>query len=279
MAKIDIKIVKNWQNKYKISAAEIFWLFEQYLRISKEQILSDSLDIPFLRFQSIKKKLKKYQKGVPLEYLVNKAAFLDESFIVKKGILIPRPETEELVLIAKKKIAQLKAAFKKRISILDIGTGSGVIAIMLKKYYPKISISAVDISKKNIKCAQKNAKKILKDSNKITWFKSSLEKIKNQEQYCAIISNPPYIANSDIKINKNVKKYEPHQALYSGATGLEMFESIKFFANQYLKKKGFILLEFGEGQAEAVKEIYKDYHSFEIIEDMNQKKRFFFSIR
>ena len=279
MAKIDIKIIKFWQNKYKISTSEIFWLFEQCIGISKEQILIEPLNISFLRFRSIKKKLKKYYKGFPLEYLINKAAFLDESFTIKKGIFIPRSETEELVLIAKKKIEQLEISFKKRIKILDVGTGVGVIAIMLKKYYSKICISAIDISKKSIKYAKKNGENILKDSCKITWLRNPLEKITPREQYHAIISNPPYISNLDIKIDKNVKKYQPHKALYSGITGLEMFRSIKFFADQYLLKNGFILLEFGEGQGEAIKEIYREYRVFEIIKDINRKDRFFFSIK
>ena len=194
-------------------------------------------------------------KGKPVSKIFGFKEFFSNEFIVNKNVLDPRPETELLVELTIKNFYKIK---DKKISLLELGLGSGclIISILLSLKKKKVSALGVDISNKALDIAEKNIKKFnlekklkLKQSD---WF-SDID-----EKFDIIISNPPYIKTSDIKnLEKDVKFYDPLIALNGGFNGLSCFERIATAAKFHLKQNGIILLEIGFGQINSVKEIFE----------------------
>ena len=183
--------------------------------------------------------LKQYKKGKPLQYIVGTAPFYDLTLKVNENVLIPRFETEYLT---EKTINYSKKLFQNKIKILDIGTGSGAIAIALKKHLNS-NVTASDISLDALKLAKENAKQ---NNVEITFIHSNIfENIK--EKYDIIISNPPYIAY-DEKIDDIVKNNEPHLALYADDNGLYFYKEIIKKAKKYLNEKSILAFEIGMTQ-------------------------------
>lgn len=202
----------------------------------------------------------------PIQYIVGNVNFYGLKLNVNKNVLIPRFETE---LLVNKTINYLKQYFNPNIKILDIGTGSGCIAITLKKYLKNINIDAIDISKKALKVAKENA---LENNTNINFYESNLFSNVNKKYDC-IISNPPYI-KKDEQIMEIVKKNEPHLALYAENEGLEFYEKILKEANLYLNKKNMIAFEIGCTQANDIKKIAKKYfYNSKIIVEKDYQKR------
>ncbi len=216
---------------------------------------------------NLKSLIKKREKGVPLEYITHNKEFYGLNFFVNQSVLIPRPETEMLVEEAFNFLEN-----KNDFSILDLGTGSGAIAVSLAKLLKdrggKFRIVATDKSLKAIKVARRNAiqnnvksKIKFKESN---WFENV------DEKYDVIISNPPYVKKNDIKIFPFLS-YEPKEALFSGEDGLD---DIKFLLKNilnYLNVGGLFLCEFGSDQKENIeKEIgeNKKVKNFRILNDL-----------
>ena len=211
------------------------------------------------------KALKKRVKGEPLAYIFKSANFYGYDFYVNKNVLIPRPETEELVNLALKSIA-------KDTRVLDIGTGSGVIAITIAKE-SEAKVTAVDISSKALKVAGKNA---LSNQANVEFIKSNLfSKLKNRK-FDVIISNPPYITEEAyIGLNKTVKDFEPKIALVGGVDGLKFYKKIIENAHKYLSDNGKLFFEIGFDQAEAVKNllIKNGYRNIKIKKDIFKNDR------
>ena len=183
----------------------------------------------------------------PLQYIINKAVFYDEIFYVDENVLIPRPETELLV-------AEVSKHLNENSKILDIGTGSGCIPIILAKILNNDNITSCDISSNVLKVASKNAQKIV-PTKKITFIESDLfSNIKGK--FDAIVSNPPYITQELKKdMQPEVLKHEPHSALFAENEGMLFYEKIIGDAKKYLKKDGFLAFEIGINQAEKIKQI------------------------
>jgi len=220
------------------------------------------------------KGIKKLNKGYPVQYIIGNVDFYGNIIKVNKNVLIPRFETEQLIEKTTKYINQI---FKKEnIKIIDLGTGSGCIAITLKKIFPNSKIDAIDISKKALNIAQKNAKA---NNTKINFKKQSMEK-KLKDEYDIIISNPPYL-KKDEKIMDIVKKNEPKKALYAKNEGLYFYE--KIIKNLKDKQNKYLLaFEIGENQSEKIKKIANKYlQNIKIIieKDYNNKNRFIFIIK
>lgn len=197
--------------------------------------------------------IKKYQKMIksdlPVQYLINNASFLNNDFFVNKDVLIPRFETEQLVIDTNELINQY---FSKPINIIDIATGSGCIAISLKKLNNNNNLTATDISNKALKIAKKNAKKLKTDIN---FIKSDmLENINNK--YDILVSNPPYLKETSTHISNKVLKYEPHIALFGG---LKYYEIILKEASEILNKQSIIAFEIGYDQKEDINKIINKY--------------------
>lgn len=211
------------------------------------------------------------KKGIPVQYIVGNVDFYGNIFEVNSNVLIPRFETEQLV---EKTIQYINEFFAKRVDIVDIGTGSGCIAITLKKYID-CNVDAVDISSKALEVAKKNAKNLDVNVNFING--DLLTPLK--KKYDVIISNPPYIAYNDIEIMDIVKNNEPHEALYADNNGLKCYEDILNNAKRFLNDKSIIAFEIGYKQANDIKELaQKNFpNSFIKIEkDLSGKDRFIF---
>lgn len=185
----------------------------------------------------------------PLNYIIGKREFYSNDFLVNHDVLIPRPETELIIDVAKKYID------KDIKNIIDIGTGSGVIAITLKLIFPNINITASDISEDALKIAKRNAEihKVKLDFV----ISDALQNIQNNFQM--IVTNPPYVKSSFIDDDLSLA-YEPRRALDGGESGLEVIKKILKEAKEKIDTGGLIIMEHGFDQAEDVKSIAKKYN-------------------
>ncbi len=212
-------------------------------------------------------------KKEPLDKILGHKEFYKYNFSVNHNVLSPRPDTEILLEEA------INLASNKKVSVLDLGTGSGCILLSLLKENPKSEGVGVDISEEALQIAQKNAKALNVEKKvkwlNLDWFKSDfLQKI--NAQFDLIVSNPPYIPNKDIaQLEDEVKLYDPLYALSGGEDGLDSYRRIAELAPSLLKEGGYILLECGIGQAQLVADIFmKNNLSFcKILKDLQNIER------
>lgn len=213
---------------------------------------------------------KRLENGEPVQYIVGNVDFYGNIINVNKNVLIPRFETEELV---EKTINLIKKYFDKKVNIVDLGTGSGCIAITLKKQL-ECNMDAVDISRDALEVARENAK--INDVN-INFYQGDMLDALNKK-YDIIISNPPYIAY-DEEIMDIVKKNEPHLALYASDNGLYFYHKILEKASNYVNDKSIISFEIGYTQGlEIVSTAKKYFPQAKILleKDLQNKDRFVF---
>lgn len=226
----------------------------------------------YLKDKTLDEGIELLNKGIPVQYIVGNVDFYGYNFKVNENVLIPRFETEELV---EKTIKYINKYLDKKIDILDLGTGSGCIAITLKKELD-CNVDAVDISPKALEIAKLNAKNNNVD---ITFYEGDMLNPINKI-YDVIISNPPYIAYNE-EIMEIVKNNEPHTALYAEDNGLKYYKDIISNVNKYLNKKSIIAFEIGEKQGKVILEYAKNYFKDSIItveKDMQNRDRFVFII-
>ena len=211
---------------------------------------------------------KLLNEGLPVQYIVGEVDFYGNIFKVNKDVLIPRFETEQLIELT---MEYINNKFNGLVDILDIGTGSGCIAITLKKNI-NCNVDAVDISSDALKVAEYNKKL---NSVDINLFKSNM--LSNvSKKYDVIISNPPYIGRNE-NIDGIVKKNEPHIALYADNDGLYYYEEILKNCKKNLKDNFIIAFEIGQSQGKFVKNIalkYLDNIDVFIKKDLNNLDRF-----
>ena len=226
----------------------------------------------YLKDKTLEEGIELLNKGIPVQYIVGNVDFYGYNFKVNENVLIPRFETEELV---EKTIKYINKYFDKKVDILDLGTGSGCIAITLKKELD-CNVDAVDISPEALEIAKLNAKN---NDAFITFYEGDMLNPVSKK-YDVIISNPPYIAY-DEEIMEIVKNNEPHRALYADDNGLKYYKNIISNANKYLNEKSIIAFEIGEKQGKAILEYAKNYFKDSIItieKDMQNRDRFVFII-
>jgi release factor glutamine methyltransferase len=192
--------------------------------------------------------IKRLENGEPVQYIVGDVDFYGNIFKVDKRALIPRFETEGLCEIA------ISYLGNTNLDVVDLGTGSGCIAITLKKKLPNINMNAVDISKDALDLAKENAKL---NNVEISFYEGDMLKPLNKKYDC-IISNPPYIAY-DEEVMEIVKNNEPNNALYADNNGLYYYEEILKNCKKYLKDKYCIFFEIGYNQGEKIREIALNY--------------------
>ena len=231
--------------------------FDLYVRF--EDIVSE------IDRAEIRKLIVKRGKNEPLQYVLGETEFYGYRFFVNSAVLIPRPETEYLV----EKIIKENPSLE---SVLDIGTGSGAIAVSLKKELPNCNVTASDISEKALKIAKKNA---AENQVTIEFIQSDLfENI--EDKYSVIVSNPPYIPLREYKdIDSEVKDFEPQSALLAEADGLHYYQKILEQAKEYLHENGIVYFEIGHDQAERIKKIAENNGFFDVetLKDLNEFDR------
>jgi release factor glutamine methyltransferase len=227
-------------------------LLQFVLDITHEQLILQSNQICNTRI--VKKFLQLIQRRVlnePVAYIIGHKEFFDKKFIVNKHTLIPRPDTECLIEYA------IKVFDKNQpIRILDIGTGTGCLAICLATYYINSLVIATDCSKQALKIANKNINefKLTKQISTI-YNQNFAENI--AEKFHIIISNPPYIKSAEIiKLVKDVQNYEPATALDGGVSGIEPYKIIAAQAHDLLYKNGYVIVEIGINQHDEITNIF-----------------------
>lgn len=223
-----------WRNLHEITKL-------QWLNLQRETISDTDLAV----LTSVAQRLKNNE---PPQYIVGWAEFCDLKLAVDERVLIPRPETEELVQMILAENEQDKRA------VLDIGTGSGAIALALAQKRKQWDITASDLSEKALELAQLNAKTHQLSLNFI--LSDVFENIPGQ--YDIIVSNPPYIAfDETYEMDQSVIRFEPDSALFAEKQGLAIYQKIAEAAHQFLKPQGRIYLEIGYKQGQAVKDLFE----------------------
>ncbi len=224
-------------------------LLSKVLRINRENILIN-LDkiIEKKKILEFNRLIQRRSAKEPIAYILKVKEFWSKPFMISRSTLVPRPETELMV----EKLVNLLAG--KNLSILDIGTGSGCILISLVSELKKSRGIGIDVSKKAIEIAIKNALRFKVDK-KIKFFKASIDNF-NQKKFDLIVSNPPYIRSVDIKnLDEDIKKYEPKIALDGGNDGLDLIKKVIYKSKYILKINGLLAIEIGNKQSDKVSKI------------------------
>lgn len=248
-------------------------LVADFLKLTKQQLVLSSNNEASCELKDyVKFCISKLSENEPFQYILGFENFYGFDFIVNENVLIPRPETEELVEWISQSLDKNSKAH-----ILDIGTGSGCIPITLNKLHPNANIEAVDISVKALETAQENNEK----NNTNVIFKALDILNENawdfDSKFDVIVSNPPYIPNKEKALmHKNVLDFEPHLALFvEDDAAIIFYEKIADFALEYLDSKGYLYFECNEFNAKDVKDMLalKGFGQIELRNDMSGKER------
>lgn len=245
---------------------------EHVLKFSpgKLRMMGDSV-MDFVHLQKMLSILNDLIIGKPIQYILGEAHFYGLVFIVNENVLIPRPETEELVDWI---ISDLKLKPTDSIKIFDIGTGSGCIPITLKKHLSEASVSSLDVSTDALEVAQKNAVQL---NTPLSFIHSDILKYSSEEKYDVIVSNPPYIRDLEkAGMHANVLDYEPQLALFVDDNNpLIFYNAIADFAKTNLKPTGNLYLEINEFLSSETIEMLsaKGFASIDLRKDMQFKNR------
>ena len=251
----------------KEAKAEAEWLVALVIKGKRSDIFKDQ-ELSLAEQKMFMFALSEREKGVPLAYIFHSAEFYGLEFEVNPSVLIPRPETEELVDLALKHIGVHE-------EVLDIGTGSGAIAVAIAKN-SAARVTAVDISKDAIKMAKHNA---AINNAKVEFIVSDLYENIGGRKFDHIISNPPYINLKEYnELENEVKNNEPKLALYGGEDGLDYYRRIIKEAPLFLKREGMVFFEIGYNQAKEVSALLeKDFEKIKVIKDLEGQERIVFA--
>ncbi len=233
------------------------WLFSHFEDIA-----------PAALIDSYRVLIERRQRGEPVAYLTGRRGFWTLNLQTSPATLIPRAETELLVELA---LARISA--KSFADVLDLGTGTGAIALAIAKERPQLRIAAVDISDAALAVARTNASEHAIENVSFVcsdWF-SALD----QQQYDLIVSNPPYIESNDPHLLRGDLRFEPQQALASGIDGLDAIRRITAIAPNHLRDGGWLLIEHGWQQGQAVQELLEQagFASIQTAHDLEQRPR------
>lgn len=260
------------KKKVRSASSEAEALLEHFGRMSRLDFYTGEKKLPIRARKAVQKALKERGKGVPLSYLLKMAYFLGRKFYVNKETLIPRPETE---ILAEEALKILEAFYPKGDTppkILDVGTGTGCLAVSLTIERPDSRMTALDVSQKTLAVARKNlefhglTKKVRLVESDLFGFFGEAEKA----HWDMVISNPPYVPTGEIPgLSKEVRS-EPKVALDGGPDGLRVIRALVEKAPYFLKKEGWLLLEIGKGHSQALaKKILKGgvFRKFHFVKD------------
>ena len=251
--------------------AEIEWFLQELLNCNRINIYLKFEEILSLsELSTLQSWIKRRLEHEPLQYITGFTEFYGRKFIVNKHVLIPRPETERLIDIALEKITQIDSP-----TILDIGTGSGCIAITLAKESMNSNIYAIDISTSALKTAMDNAKKM--DVKNIHFSRLDILEETFLYPIDILISNPPYISKNNMNVlMRDVQEYEPHSALTDGKDGLNFYRKFSQIAKNIVKSGGWLILEVGSDEhPKIVKKLFSQsgFKNMTLIKDYNGDDR------
>lgn len=212
--------------------------------------------------------------GRPYQQILGETEFYGMKFFVDENVLIPRPETEELLEMAIREIKDSKCKVQG-LKILDIGTGSGIIPLVLKKHFPEAEISSIDFSENALKTAKRNAEY---HQLEIQFIHADYLNFEPAENYDIIISNPPYIGiEEEIEIADSVKEFEPKMALFSPTSdALIFYRKIAEDAKKYLNENGLLFLEINQKLGPETLELYLDFSNAQLLKDLSENDRFIY---
>jgi release factor glutamine methyltransferase len=254
-------------------------LLRHYMNMSRSSLLASLHDeVEEELWESFVESVKKHGEGLPIQYMMGYEEFYGRRFIVNQEVLIPRPETEELVHGALERIKRLFG--EEPVQLVDIGTGSGAIAITMKLERPLLQVTATDIAEESLKVARKNAEEL---EAEVTFLQGDLllPFIESGKKFDIILSNPPYIPVADEKeMSIVVTEHEPHRALFAGEDGLDLYRRFMDELPRVIKDKALIGFEIGAGQSEAVSGMLKSAFPnalVEVVYDINGKDRMVFA--
>ena len=259
-----LKKVKNYSDN-ELKNISLKYLYLKFNLSSSDLLINKTVPWNKKTQEEFKIDIKKLTNKIPVQHITGSEFFYDRVFHVSDKTLIPRPETEELVDVI---IKSEKSNHKK--NILDIGTGSGCIAVTLSNHLTS-NVIGLDISKAAIDVANKNN---TLTSNKVSFITSKIENYIPKEPFDIIVSNPPYIPKSDEdKVDKNVLIHEPHRALFVDSDPIYFYKIILGFSKKHLKENGSIYFEVNQNYIGQIKTLLMGY-DFDIIKDLYGHKRF-----
>jgi release factor glutamine methyltransferase len=245
------------------------WLVEHFYGLSRNDLLLN-IEIKQTANIDLDNLIARLNAAEPIQYITGEAFFYGLKFKVSEAVLIPRPETEELVELILK---HAKSVINP--TILDIGTGSGCIAVSLAKKYPDAIVSAWDISEAALEIAKKNA---VLNQVKVNFEKVDILNVNQKQLYDIVVSNPPYISQSEaMDMRANVLNHEPHLALFvENDNPLVFYKAIAAFCKTNLKSGGRFFVEINEALGKETAEVFQNEGcvAIEIIKDMYGKERF-----
>ncbi|PWN71834.1 peptide chain release factor N(5)-glutamine methyltransferase [Chryseobacterium phosphatilyticum] len=239
----------------------------QQRRLSEQELLVDDE-------QQLCSIISQLKTGKPYQQIMGESEFYGMKFFVDENVLIPRPETEELLEIAIREIQDLR--FNAQVvKILDIGTGSGVIPLVLKKHFPEAQVSSIDFSAEALQTAQRNAEYHQLD---ITFIHADYLDFELKEQYDIIISNPPYIGiEEEVEIADSVKEFEPKMALFSPTSdALIFYRKIAQDSKKHLNSGGLLFLEINQKLGPETLELYHYFSKARLLKDLSENDRFIY---
>ena len=270
------KTLEKINNDYKISYIEAQTIIMHVLNMNNIKLISDSLrELTQKEINNIEKLIDRRLNYEPMSYIINKKEFYGFCFYVDNNVLIPRPETEELI-----DLVLDYAKDKNNISICDIGSGSGNIAITLKKLFieqnKNVSVTAVEISSGAFEVIKKNAFNILGDEKLINTINADALAFTPKTKFDIIVSNAPYVALRDKDSLQKDLEFEPQNALYSGYDGLDFYKSFLNIIDKYLNENGAFFFEIGCNQGNALIDICNNLNIKNVFikKDLSEKDRF-----
>jgi release factor glutamine methyltransferase len=236
------------------------------------------LVVPDQSLPAMARALEELLNNKPLQYVLGKARFLEAEFIVNQHVLIPRPETEELTKIVIDELDSQIDSFNYPMKLIDIGTGSGCIAITLKNHFPEFSVVGLDKSDETLEVARMNAANLKAE---VSFWHADLfdpEAVDGIYLFDVIVSNPPYVLESEKKqMHPNVYQYEPAGALFvPDSDPLIYYKAIAEFSAINLRPNGYLFLEINEKFGDQVKSLFLNagFINVEIRQDLSGKDRF-----
>ena len=242
-------------------------LLMHVLDIDKTRLLISNAKVTPEKAEEYRKLLERRAQGEPVQYLLGHCEFMSLDFRVNRDTLIPRPDTEVLVeWVIRQFHGQLEGSLP--VQIMDIGTGSGCIAVSMAYYIRHAEVTALDISDGALRTAQENAA-LHSVQDRITFFRHDILKgfPPCAQPFDCIVSNPPYITKKEMdELEPEVGAYEPRTALYGGRDGLTFYRTILREADKHLRPGGLLAFEIGYRQARAVKKLFEQNGQFETIQ-------------